>query len=220
MLEIEDVLTSLTTNGKWLETGFSDKSTPKFRKFTGVVRELELQLDTIHQREAASGVARLEVNSRTATGNTTRGKSKAGDGLSVVSHALRGMPRIELAAVYWIVANDLEAYDRMHRRLLKFARQEFGRSSAWPGSLRRKSGPCERSPAEDYVPDLVTLALMEMHTPSSFHTNAKRASWFGLSESHWRASVRNAYAMIQARSLGWFDGACSHIAGRLARFYG
>jgi hypothetical protein len=157
----------------------------------------------------------------TATGSQTRSGKRVEslDTLAdIATDGLAGIPQIHMTALEWAILGIPVAHDRLFRKLHRIgltARSE--RRSTWPDRLRRKRCQCGRMPADDYLPDLVTLALLELNQPELFSTHARRATWFGLSVQHWKATMRQPYSILRDRSMSWFDLAIDHIERQLRR---
>lgn len=224
MSRAESVLIGLAGRGQVFEVGSATES----RRLTlSVLRRIELlglysdgripdakELRSL-QRQGVTG-------SHTATGSQSR-SSKRPETLDTLQDiavdGLRGMPHIHMTALEWAVLGIPEAGDTLARKLHRIgitARSEQTQKS-WPTKLRRKPCKCGRAAADDYLPDLVSLALLELAHPETYSTHDKRSRWFGLSLQHWKATMRQPYGILRDRSMSWFDLAIDHIERRLRR---
>ncbi len=224
MSRAESVLIGLAGRGQVFEVGSATES----RRLTlSVLRRIELlgiysdgripDAKEIRQlqRQGVSG-------SHTATGKESR-SSKRLETLDTLADiavdGLRGMPEIHMTALEWAILKLPESGERLRRRLHRIgitSRSEAAKN-IWPASLRRQVCGCGRSAADDYLSDLISLALFELAHPEQFSTHQKRASWFGLSLQHWKAKMRHPYGILRDRSIGWFDLAIDHIERQLRK---
>lgn len=224
MSRAESVLIGLAGRGQVFDVGSATES----RRLTlSVLRRIELlgiyddgripdakELRQL-QRQGVTGL-------HSAKGTQTKsGKRPATlDTLADIAvDGLRGMPGTHLNAIYWAILKVPEAGDKLSRKLHRLGIMSRSESikNVWPTKLRRQPCKCGRAPAEDYLPDLVSLALLELAQPELFSTHQKRASWFGLSLQHWKTTMRQPYGILRDRSMSWFDLAIDHIERQLRR---
>lgn len=160
--------------------------------------------------------------SHTAAGTQSR-SSKRPESLDtlndIAADGLRGMPQTHMRAIEWAILKQADAGDVLTRKLHRLGQvsRSDARSGFWPDKLRRRKCVCGRMPADDYLPDLVTLALLELAHPDLFSTHERRATWFGLSVQHWKSVMRQPYGILRDRSMSWFDLAIDHIERQLRR---
>lgn len=238
MLAVEDILAAIVSRGRWFDIGERDCRDPDHQKMSGVLRELTEQLATLNgdrlydqpippnvierfdpNRPAsyARGAANNAPHMETASGTQTRKALRDSGFSAIASEAVAGMPSIEWASILWVIDSDEKSYKIMKKLLVRKAAKSIERDKFWPESLRRSDCICGRSPAEDYVPDLVKLALYELRTPALYQTHQQRAEWFGLSSQHWRKILHKPYGFLQGQVFLWFGSGCGHIARRLRR---
>lgn len=208
MLTVEDILGSLTARGQWIDNGPGGHTDMR-----GVIAKLESAIAEL-DGEVIPRYARRQSQA-TAAGTATRSRKRTSGLVEISNYAVSGMPRFEWAALRWAISEEADAYEQLHGTLLKLARRSYGRDPFWPRTVRRKWRLGERIPAGDYVPDLVTLTLLELRWPNTYSTHTQRADWFGLSPSHWRIKIDEPYATLQSQAFLWFGGGCTHIANRI-----
>lgn len=224
MSRAELVLIGLAGRGQVFEVG----STTETRRLTlPVIKRIELlgiysdgRIPTPKEikKLERSGVKGLH----TAKGTQSRSgkRPETIDTLNdIASDGLRGMPQTHMRAIEWAILNQADAGERLFRKLYRLGQvsRSDARSGSWPARLRRKRCACGRAPSDDYLPDLVTLALLELAHPERFSTHEKRATWFGLSVQHWKTTMRHPYGILRDRSMSWFDLAIDHIERQLRR---
>lgn len=216
MLTLEDVLASLSGRGRWFDTGTGDKRNKRNLLHTGDLRKLEDALHEIRGEKKEKGAAKLPRNIETADGTDTRNKLTGDNFTPALADAVLGMPGIEWAAIEWIVDGNQRAKDKLESRLLALARRSQDNDDFWPVTLRRADGVDGRKASTDYVPDLVRLAIMDLRFPNTFETQHARATWFGITDRHWRRLMLKPYGLLQVRTQAWLGGGCGHITRRLA----
>lgn len=212
IITAESILAALSGRSFWVETGRGDRSRPEFRRYVNAMLALENELHRIRQLE------RQELR-RTPLPTALGKQSKTSKPLSpfseIVADAIANMPKIYWSAILWVVDTNRGSYDILASRLLPLAERSAKRDRFWPQTIRRQACRCGRRPAEDYVADLVHLALMELRTPALYQTHEQRAEWFGLSQQHWRKIMQRPYGMLQGKTIEWFGSGCGHINRRL-----
>lgn len=213
MITAEHILAALGGRSQWFETGIDDRSRKEFRRYSNVVNKLALELAPLRGDNKA--ISDRGPAQPTAKGKQSKSGGSSGSVAEYVSQAIKHMPMIEWQAILWSINSDPTARAALYNRLLAYARRSMERDKFWPDYIRRGVCNCGRMPSDDYVPDLVHLALLELRTPGVFSTHGSRAQWFGLSRQHWKKIMLKPYGVLQGDTFRWFGGGCTHIENRL-----
>ena len=210
MLTVEDILSALAGRSRWLDTA-PTIGTKRTQQYHGVLLALEQHLEN-HEAEPR----RLRAPGRpTAKGKQSKPNARSGSLSEHAAQCVAGMRKLDNAAIFWIVSSDRPAYDRLHDRLVKLGRSLVNHHQLLPKRLNRKPNELGQTRAEDYVPDLATLALYELRSPSHFASHGDRAAWFGLSGEHWRKIVAPGYGVLVGECVVWYGSGLTHIARKL-----
>jgi hypothetical protein len=134
----------------------------------------------------------------------------------IATDALIGMPKNSWNVVQTSIGMTGQARDNVTEKLLKEAWKSRKRDRFWPDSLNRKACPCHRAATQNYVEDLVELALLHLEHPIRFGTHDARAEWFGLSSAHWRRTMLQPYDVVSRPVWAWYKSGLDHIKYRLA----
>lgn len=130
--------------------------------------------------------------------------------------AAAGMPEVYWRALCWCIAVEPVARAYLNIRLMDIA-VDLRQREQWPATFRR--GQCEQTglarDQRDYLQDLCTLALREAADPQVYGNELARATWFGLSESHWRRAIARGYQGIYRHLDGWYVSALGYLKYRL-----
>lgn len=220
----ESVLIGLAGRGQVFDVGSATES----RRLTlSVLKRIELLgIYSDGRIPSAKELRQLQregvTGSLTATGNQSRSgkRPETLDTLADIAvDGLRGMPQIHMTALEWAILKIPASGDQLRRQLHRIgitSRSETVKNF-WPERLRRRVCVCGRMAADDYLPDLVTLALLELAEPHKYSTHDKRSRWFGLSMQHWKTTMRQPYGILRDRSMNWFDLAIDHIERQLRK---
>ena len=153
----------------------------------------------------------------TADGKSSRSRKPVETTAELAADAVHGMRRINWMTLLCAVNADTEAEEIVRRRLLKIARRDREASGRWPDKLQRRRCECGRAPADDYLPDLVELAITELKAPSAVRANHQRAEWFGISLRTFERHIAAQYAVLQRPLYVWYERGIGHICYRLRR---
>lgn len=208
MLTVEDILAALAGRSRWIDTA-PTKPRKQYREFHGILLSLERYL-TQSPKEVLRAPGRP-----TAKGKQTKANARGGSLSENAAQCVAGMRKLDNAALFWIVASDQAAYDRLHRRLVEVGRGLIERDRLLPAKLKRRSNHLGQTRAEDYVPDLATLALYELRSPAHFASHSDRANWFGISAEHWRKLIAPGYGILVGECIVWYGSGLAHIARKL-----
>ena len=156
---------------------------------------------------------RLPGKITTASGRGTRSVKKSARQV-IVADALSGMPRKSWAALLTIMG-DVTARDELVGFALKEARRSRRRDRFWPDRILRRRCRCHRAPSDDYLEDLVQLAILHYEYPEVWKTYTARADWFGVSRRNWERVMEDPFRFLSMRVWGWNEGAIKHIVQRL-----
>ncbi len=222
----ETILAALVAHGYRFETGVRDRSNAEYKRMHGIRKNIEGMLgrnleltppagDGEDADPRPTGATRDEPAVPTAKGRQSSHSMKSAGLSAMAAQVVSGMPLIEWAAILWIINSDAQAYKRLEHRLLKVAYQAARTQNDWPINVKRDRLPSGHRLASDYVPDLVTLALLELRDPGAFSTHEQRATWFCVPQRSWYRLLRKPYGSLQTKCFTWFGGGCSYISHRL-----
>lgn len=208
MLTVEDILAALAGRSRWIETA-PTKPRKQYRDFHGILLRLEDYLThSPHEKLKAPGRP-------TAKGKQSKPAARGGSLSEHAAQCVAGMRKLDSATLFWIVASDQAAYDRLHSRLTQIGRGLIERDRILPAKLNRRTNHFGQTRAEDYVPDLATLALYELRSPAHFASHSDRANWFGISAEHWRKIIAPGYGILVGECIVWYGSGLAHIARKL-----
>ncbi len=152
-----------------------------------------------------------------AEGRQTRSRRPLGWTHEQLGFAASGMDPLQQSTVLWCLDRDERSKSYVRYELMKLALElkEFAR---WPTRIRRAE--CEitglQRCRDRYVEDLCTLALREGADPPTYASEAARAEWFGVHESHWRRTgIAAGYSVLSQRVTIWFDDGIRYLKSRL-----
>jgi len=210
----EASLAALVARTAKLELAWLFWQNPQLESYAGVMAELEQAVAGEHfDRRIGSA----ERSRPTALGSQTRKSSSSGSAAQLAADAFRQMPKTAEWAISWVLKADEEAHDKLHNRLMRIADREAERKPYWPASVNRRQRIGRPKPSDDFATELCELALLELHSPSDYQTNAQRADWFGLSWERWRKIMQRPYGALQTQAFMWFGDGCSHIVKQLKK---
>jgi hypothetical protein len=119
-------------------------------------------------------------------------------------------------AFYWCINEDDRSGNYCRYKLIELALDLRDRQ-AWPRKLRR--GRCAGCMAlrcsHHYIEDLVSLALQEGAWPGVVSSDEVRATYFGLSETHFRRALGEGYASVYGALDNWLRNAMANLRRRL-----
>ena len=126
---------------------------------------------------------------RTALGKQTRAASQ--DRLTdIASDSLLGIPKRSWLALQVAIGIDGDARGKLAQRLERAANIKRLNDHRWPRALVRRRQRGARQPADDYIPDLVELALMQFEDPHKITEAIDPAAFMAVSKSTWYRSLR------------------------------
>jgi hypothetical protein len=209
----ENILASLVAHGHQLDYGRPDPLIMEARAdLVGKTKPVNWSVLT-----AEHGIdPRLLVAIRSADGSQSRSGSTHSVA-EVAADALVGMSGRSWNTIQVAVGMSSTARASLQRSLARVARQLQQRERIWPDTIRRQCCSCGRTAAEDYIPDLVELALMHLEQPMALRQQTTRAQWFGMSERNWHRVAARPFDQVAAHLWSWYFAGIGHIQGRLRR---
>ena len=123
-------------------------------------------------------------------------------------------PSFSYAPHLWSSQGVLHYHPALHDALVKFTRVMS--KGNWPTGIHRTRCECHRHPAQDYIPDLCSLVLIEELHPRAM-SEISRASWFGVGERQWHRRVKALYSVPLKEYQRWKIEAEDRINRNLGR---
>lgn len=209
----EEVLGALVTHSQSLDFGKPDPlviaaSVGK----TGRIRPRNWRL--IIGRKNADDKVEIWPGTRTALGSQTHRASKFSVS-EVAADALIGMYERNWHTLQIAIGVGDAVRPLLCNRLRRVARRMKKDERVWPDSVSRRNCFCGHSPAIDYIPDLVELAVRHLEDPFLFKTHRVRYEWFSMSETQWHAKMRQPYDAVSAHVWAWYHAGIGHIQNRI-----
>lgn len=171
------------------------------------------------RKSAAGAVVEIEVRNkvplRTADGTQTRRRSTFSVE-EVAADGFIGMYERNRDTIYIALNIGPEYIPITKSRLLRHARR-MKKVRIWPAELKRRPFQDGWSRAEDYVPDLVNLAVLHLMDPFGLRNEKMRADLFGVSESTWHHKCKRPFDQVAAHLWSWYYGGIGHIQHRILK---
>ncbi|MEL6301116.1 MAG: hypothetical protein AAFR07_05705 [Pseudomonadota bacterium] len=155
------------------------------------------------------------AGSTAADGTETASRKSNGSRQEFAANALQGMSARQFEAVKFYALEDMGAARPLRARYRAWVdRQRFHNPTQWPGRIRRGRTPSGHNLSQDWLPDLVELALMQILDRESFKTQVQRAQWFGVTTQTWRKQLERAWQAIQREISNDINSGLQHIVRR------
>ncbi len=211
----EHVLGALVTHSQQLDLGKPDPSMIAAREGkVGKVRPMNWRL--MIGRKGNDDKVEIWPSIRTALGTQTP-CATSHRVAEVAADALCGMHVRNWYTLQCAIGIGDAVRPMLANKLLRIAYRLKNEERIWPDKVRRRQCACGRYPNQDYVPDLVELSIRELEYPFLYKTHRVKHEWFGVSEAHWHARVRQPYDAVSAHIWYWYHAGIGHIQHRIVQ---